>query len=456
MGSNGKRVLLTGLAAVAIGVYAEIGLSAEKEQTNTPVTVAVDKGMKWLVSVQGKDGGWGQDGGETSYVRTGERLESNGNDVANTAVAAEALLHTGNTLSKGAYRENLQRAVAFIMQHVEQSPAEGLEVTNLRGTQIQRKLGPYIDTFLSAKLLGELDGNMGNAQANARVRQDLQKCVAKIEKNQLKDGSWNIAGAWAPIFGTSLASQSLYVAKAKGVPVTQMAMANVQDYTQKTASGGTGMGGGIGSGSGGGYGPGSGGSIGPGVAGGAVGGVLGGISGSPAAAAPPPPPSTAETVVVTASAPGVYSSAGLSAAPPVFSAPAGLSASSAGVSLYKRAQELEQLSRTDKDRKTNAKQIAEIKTQLSDPRFITGFGSVGGEEFFSYLNISDSLHRAGGPEWERWNADMKEKVLKMQNEDGTWAGHHCITGRVAVTSAAILILVTDREPAVQLTSAAKR
>lgn len=116
---------------------------------------------------------------------------------------------------------------------------------------------------------------------------------------------------------------------------------------------------------------------------------------------------------------------------------------------------MEQLSRTDADRKTNAKQIAEIKAQLSDPRFITGFGSVGGEEFFSYLSISDSLHRAGGPEWEKWNADMKAKVLRRQNEDGTRAGQHCITGRVAVTSAAIPILVADREPVVQLTSAAK-
>ena len=57
--------------------------------------------MKWLVSVQGKDGGWGQDGGETSYVRQGERLESKGNDVANTAVAAEALLHTGIRRPRG-------------------------------------------------------------------------------------------------------------------------------------------------------------------------------------------------------------------------------------------------------------------------------------------------------------------------------------------------------------------
>lgn len=122
-----------------------------------------------------------------------------------------------------------------------------------------------------------------------------------------------------------------------------------------------------------------------------------------------------------------------------------VSAASAGVSLYKRAQELEQLSRTAEDREKNSAKISAIKGQLSDARFVTGFGSIGGEEFFSYLNISDSLHRAGGPEWERWNGDMKAKILKMQNEDGTWAGHHCITGRVAVTSAAILMLVADRE-----------
>jgi hypothetical protein len=125
-----------------------------------------------------------------------------------------------------------------------------------------------------------------------------------------------------------------------------------------------------------------------------------------------------------------------------------LSAASAGIDLYKNAQELEQLSRTEEDRKKNAKQIDEIRGKLSDPRFIAGFGSVGGEEFFSYLNISDSLKRAGGPEWTKWNREMTAKILKMQNSDGTWAGHHCITGRVAVTTAAILLLAVDREPLV--------
>jgi hypothetical protein len=364
--------------------------------------------VKWLISVQGQNGGWGQDGGETSYVRQGERLESNGNDVANTAVAAEALLHTGNTLASGPYHRNLERAVGFILEHVERSPVDGLTVTDVSGTQIQRKLGPFIDTFLTSKLLAELDGNMGDVQANARVRRDLQKCVAKIEKNQLKDGSWNIAGGWAPILGTSMASQSLFMAQSKGVAVNQMAMNRVESYTASSGTGGV-----IGAGSGGG--------VGPGVSGGISGGTL---TATPAAA----PASTASMVAVDSA--------------------------SAGVPLYKRAQELEQLSRTDEDRKKNAPQIAEIKRQLTDARVATGYGSIGGEEFFSWLNIGDSLHRTGGPEWQKWNADMTAKILKLQNEDGTWAGQHCITGRVAVTSAAILLLRADGEPPV-LTSSTK-
>ena len=414
MKCNRGRVLIASAAAVTIGICVETTVSADKNP-NDPVSIAVDKGVKWLVSVQGKDGGWGQDGGETSYVRQGERLESNGNDVANTAVVALALLSTGTTPVQGPNHQALQRAVSFILDHVDRSPTDGLAVTNLTGTQIQRKLGPYIDTFLTSKLLAELDGNMGDPQANARVRRSLEKCVAKIEKNQLKDGSWNIAGGWAPILGTSMASQSLYLAQGKGLAVQQMAMNRVDVYTKLSAAG------------------------------------------------PPPPaamPASSAGRVAAGAGFGVGAGYGVDVtSAPVMAVPksadAEVSAVSAGVSLYKRAQELEQLTRTEKDRKGNARQIADIKMQLSDPRFITGFGSIGGEEFFSYLNISDSLHRAGGPEWVRWNTDMKAKILKMQNEDGTWAGHHCITGRVAVTGAAILMLVAGRENVVLTSNAHK-
>src|SRR5260370_39255415 len=115
------------VSVVAIGALGVCSILANTNRPKIDATAPnVERAVHWLVSVQGNDGGWGQDGGETSYVRQGERLESNGNDVANTAVAAEALLHAGSTPTSGAYREALQRAVGFILKNVEQSPAEGL------------------------------------------------------------------------------------------------------------------------------------------------------------------------------------------------------------------------------------------------------------------------------------------------------------------------------------------
>jgi hypothetical protein len=341
------QIKTVSMAAASALVLALAANSASNN--NQPVESAIQKGAQWIASVQGHDGGWGQDGGETSYVRQNERLETNGNDVANTAVAALALRRAGSQ-----YQPNVERALAYILREVENSPADGLRITDHNGTQIQRKLGPYIDTFLTSMLLSEVDGQMPKVAENARVRKALEKCVAKIQANQQNDGSWNVGGGWAPILGTSMASRSLYEAQKKGVQVNAAAMALADNYTKQAAPAGT---------------------------------------------------------------------------------PA-----SAGVALYQSAQALEQLSRTPKDRVANAPQIAAITSQLRDAKFVNGYGSIGGEEFFSYLNVSDGLRRTGGEEWNKWHTDITARILKLQNQDGTWAGSHCITGRVAVTSAAILNL----------------
>ena len=342
-----------------------------------PMSTAVDKGARWLASVQGADGGWGQDGGEASSARPGERLESSGNDVANTAVAALAFLQAGRQ-----YQPQVERALAFILQRVEASPVDGLAITDRQGTQIQRKLGPCIDTFLSAMLLSQIDGRASTAALNARVRKGLQKTVAKIEKHQQSDGSWNMAGGWAPVLGTSMASRSLFVAQNKGVAVDAAVMKRAEAYTVSALTA--------------------------------------------------PPPATAGAAGTGRSAGGTFVAS--SAAP----------AEAAGVPLYQKAQALEQLSRTEADRAKNAREIRAIQGQLADADFVGGFGSMGGEELFSYLNISDSMKRVGGDGWSKWHTNITQKILGLQNNDGTWAGHHCITGRVAMTSAAILNLTVDR------------
>ena len=385
-------VIGASLALTLVGVlWAQNITKTVKPSTQAvSIAVAIDHGAKWLASAQGADGGWGQDGGETSYVRTTERLESTGNDVANTAVAALALLEAGRQ-----YQPNVERALDFILKRIEASPSDGLAITDGHGTQIQRKLGPYIDTFLASMLLAKVDGTFSKPTQNARVRQALEKCVAKIERNQKSDGSWNIAGGWAPILGTSMASRSLFEAKQKGVNVSDRAMASAENYTVDAIR----------------------------------------VAPAATASASPPPPAAgpgagAGSGVVTGVAGGVLRGS--------------VAADSAGVPLYQSAQALEQLSRTENDRQKNAKEIAAIKGQLADARFVGGFGSIGGEEFFSYLNIGDSLKRGGGDEWKKWHTQTTQKILNLQNSDGTWAGHHCITGRVAVTSAAILNLSIDR------------
>jgi hypothetical protein len=353
---------LTLLAFVTLGAQ-----SAQNKEVLTSTDSAVDKGARWLASVQGADGGWGQDGGNTSYVRAGERLETQGNDVANTAVAALALLRAGRQ-----YDPNVERALDFILQRIEASPVQGLAISDVQGTQIQRKLGPYIDTFLASMLLAKVDGTLSKPSLNARVRRALEKSIAKIEQNQMKDGSWNLAGGWAPVLGTSLASRSLFEAERKGVRVDDRVLRGAEDYTLQALY---------------------------------------------------------ETKSTTVDG---FSSARMPAA-----------AAAAGVPLYQNAQALEQLSRTESDRLKNAKEISRIQAQMKDARFVAGFGSMGGEEFFSYLNLSDGMKRAGGAEWKQWHSQITQKILDLQNSDGTWAGHHCITGRVAVTSAAILNLTVD-------------
>ena len=384
--------------------------------TSPEIGVAIGKGAKWLASVQGADGGWGQDGGAASYVRQNERLESQGNDVANTAVAALALLRAGDQ-----YRPNVERAVDFILKKIEASPNDGLSITDVNQTQIQRKLGPFIDTFLTSMLLARVDGTLAKAN-NARVRKGLEKCVAKIERNQLSDGSWNIAGGWAPVLGTSLASQGLYLASKKGVQVNELVLARADEYTVNNQKGG----GSDGLGSVGGVGTGAGSGSAPGGA-----GARAAIETADAAISP-------EISVREKGRQQIQLTGGVSGKSGAISA-------AAGVDLYQSAQAIEQLSRTPEAREKNKTEIAAISAKLSDARFVEGFGSIGGEEFFSYLNISDSLKRTGGKEWSDWHSKITQKILKLQNNDGTWAGHHCITGRVAVTSAAILNLTSERE-----------
>jgi len=76
----------------------------------------------------------------------------------------------------------------------------------------------------------------------------------------------------------------------------------------------------------------------------------------------------------------------------------------------------------------------------ADGRLVAGFGSIGGEEMLSYQLISDTLAENGGETWDQWNQRMGQYLVNLQNADGSWAGHHCITSTVFVTAGAVMTL----------------
>lgn len=87
---------------------------------------------------------------------------------------------------------------------------------------------------------------------------------------------------------------------------------------------------------------------------------------------------------------------------------------------------------------------AQAGAQINNPAFVRGFGSNGGEEFLSFLNISEMLVVKAGKEWADWDGKMQDSLPKAQDGDGSWSGHHCITGKTFCTSAALLVLLADR------------
>lgn len=399
-------------------------------------------GMEYLLKQQHDDGGFGQGGGWRQDTRkgAGSRVEG-GNvtdppDMGNTCISLMTLVRAGHTPAEGELRDAAARAFDFVCRNIEEADDDSLFVTPVRDTQLQVKIGPYVDTFLAAWVLSELKGRV---PGNSEPRRDkaLDKVVRKIEKNQKADGTFAGNNGWAAVLSQGLASKALNGAFQSGAKVAANTLEADQVQNSSGVNRSTGE-----------------------IA--AVSGPAGlGLGGSSTF--------TGATTIVGA---GSLTLSGGSTA----SAP-----SDAGISLYRESSKLGGLWEKSK---TNAMQRGKLEGVLADPKsseedksnarkqlkkfaddeqakiaasrniagklgdakYIAGFGNNGGEEFLSYLNITEAMHEAGGKEWRTWRERMVRTICSAQNADGSWAGNHCITGRTFCTSAALLALTVDRQP----------
>jgi hypothetical protein len=280
--------------------------------------------------------------------------------------------------------------------------------------------------------MAELKGKMGDEQAEKTVGTNLDKVIAKVAKNQKEDGSWANAG-WAPVLAQSIAAKGLNRAAQNGVQVSGTVLARVEQNARDNFEVTNGSTAGVAAGKPGGTSVSGGGTF------AGAGGASGGFKLDGAASVP------------------LYAAAANSAA-----GQDALNTRQQREADLKKLMDDPKASKDDRDKAAvKLKELAEenrkaadaqaqanqaVIKQLSDKQFIAGFGSNGGEEFLSYMQISETLRVKGGKEWEDWDKSMAENLGRIQNPDGSWSGHHCITGRTFCSSAALLVLMADRAP----------
>jgi hypothetical protein len=422
--------------------------AAAKRPEPQPLADFTKKGLAYIVDQQNDDGGWGQGGGWRTGGQSGGRVEGeqvkDPSDVGNTCVAVLALIRAGNTPVVGEYATQVKKGVDFICAAVEKSDRQSLWVTDVRDTQLQSKIGQYVDTFLAALVLSELKGQVPPDKGGSRIEEAAKKTIAKIESNQKEDGTFAGNGGWASVLSVGLASKALNRAAQNGLQVKSETLKRDFDQAEGQL---------------------------------AAAGVV-----------PADKAEVAKPVIIAEAAPvttrGTPKKVGTPAPSRRESAArssASTEAGDAGIKLYNYAANAQrindqrntnekarreaaailakpsapaeakeaakkQLEEFDRVAATNAQVVDGVVKQLDDPKFLAGFGNNGGEEFLSYMNLSETMLAEGGDKWLTWNKSISQAVAKAQNDDGSWSGHHCITGRTFCTATALLTLMADRAP----------
>ncbi len=72
-------------------------------------------------------------------------------------------------------------------------------------------------------------------------------------------------------------------------------------------------------------------------------------------------------------------------------------------------------------------------------------GRSGGEEFLGALFAAQALIIDDGADFKQFYPKICKALRKTQNADGSWFGHHCITGRVFCTSCSVMVMLTPNK-----------
>ena len=361
---------------------------------NSPmVDSAVKKGIEWIAAAQAPDGGWGSGSHSAQDIRDPHAVST---DPASTSLVSMSLLRNDNSLENGRYAEALKKGTEYLLRAVENCPASQVQITTLTNTQPQVKLGRNIDVILTAQFFTNLlRYELKDEQLKKRIEKALDKCIDRIQKTQSNNGAWE-DGGWAPVLQSALANSALESADEVGRYIDSNKLERSRKYQKLNFNADTKSA----------------------VTGDAAGVLLYSISSTARASAKDA--RQAEVVIRKAKKAGkLDSSAKVTEENLVI----------AGLGSY-----------DSKNFSTAYKVNEAAKSEALKEDVMSGFGNNGGEEFLSFLMTGESMLMQGGDAWKKWYDMMSGKLVNIQNRDGSWNGHHCITSPVFCTATCLLIL----------------
>ncbi|MDX2249366.1 MAG: hypothetical protein SF052_21455 [Bacteroidia bacterium] len=368
----------------------------------------IDKGFDWLVKAQFENGGWGAGTHANQGLLDPKAVQV---DPATTAFSAMALLRSGTTLREGKYKTELRKALDFLLNEVENSSEETTNITSMVGTQPQVKLGQNIDVSMTSRFFTRILTYAEDDTALAgRIREAQAKCLRKIQRAQNSDGSIQ-GGTWAGVLQSAVANIALEEAAEAGYAVDSVTLVRSKDYQKMNmdASGAV-------------------------VTDRSAGVQLYSLSSTTRATAKSY--QKAKEKLENARDEGIFEG----------SVPASAPIPVTEENLKKTGMDDAEVKAVMEDVRTNEMARKQVQTD----QVMVGYGNNGGEEFLSHMMTSESLVLTGGEEWSNWNKRMKNMMSGIQNPDGSWSGHHCITSPVFCTAAVLMTLTIDQDPAFAL------
>jgi hypothetical protein len=366
-------------------------------KTNKKFIETISKGELWLIEAQNSDGGWGA-GSQSNQREMNPHAVSS--DPATTAMSAMALYRCGYSMEKGEHQEILQKSVFFLLNEIDKNQNSPY-ITAIRGTQIQGKLGQHIDAILTLQFFNQLLPTIKEEKLKTRVKNGIQVCVDKIEKSMGDSGKVGGSG-WAGVLQSSFANSSLEMAsKNKDIVVDKEKIQKAREYQKsnynpESESAKTDDGAGI---------------------------MLYAVSSSVRNSAEEA--KEADQLFKKAKAEGKIET-----------------------SAVLNEQNLERLGYSKEKAKSYdvaTKVYKSAKVTAMKDEVLSGFGNNGGEEFLSFLQTGESMIVNQDDDWKKWYDKIGGRMMQIQNPNGSWNGHHCITSPAFCTATCLMILSVEND-----------